>query len=64
VLAEVEFHGEKCSGVLLAPCREAERTISRGGNRFYVYSWLGQLIQHGAFFYVIVSNHAGANSSP
>jgi hypothetical protein len=41
----------------------AERTISRGGNRFYVYSWVDQLIQHGAFLYVIVSNHAGANSS-
>jgi hypothetical protein len=44
--------------------RHAERTISWGGNRFYVYSWVVQLIQHGAFFYVIVSNHAGANSSP
>jgi hypothetical protein len=47
-----------------APAYHAERTISRGGNRFYVYSWVGQLIQHGTFFYAIVSNHAGANSSP
>jgi hypothetical protein len=29
-----------------------------GRNRLYVYSWVG------AFLYVIVSNHAGANSSP
>jgi hypothetical protein len=59
--SEVEFHGEECSGILLEPCREDNFT---GRNRFYVYSWVGQLIQHGAFLSVIVSNHAGANSSP
>jgi hypothetical protein len=33
----------------------AERTILRGGERFYVYSWIDQLItQYGTFFYVTI----------
>jgi hypothetical protein len=45
-------------------CSQEQNFTERNAPAYYVYSWLGQLIQHGAFFYVIVLNHAGANSSP
>jgi hypothetical protein len=44
--------------VLRRTSRTTQRGQFHGEERLYVYSWVG------AFLYVIVSNHAGANSSP
>jgi hypothetical protein len=60
VFAGVEFQGEECSGVLLAPRREDNFT----GRKPVLCVQLGWSADPAwRIFYVIVSNHAGANSS-
>jgi hypothetical protein len=56
-----EFHGEECSGLLLAPRREDNFT---GRKQVLCVQLAWSADPTWRIFYVIVSNHSGANYSP